>query len=110
MLRLGIHNIRRHRLRSLLTILGIVFGVSSVIAMLAIGEGASHEAQEQIKRLGSRNIIINSVKPPRSESVDSQNARMSEYGLKYEDVERIAAVIPDVEIIVPSRSVRSNAS
>ncbi len=107
-LRLGIMNIWRHRLRSLLTILGIVFGVSSVIAMLAIGEGASHEAQEQIKRLGSRNIIINSIKPPQGETVDSETARMSEYGLTYRDAERIKAVIPDIEVVVPSRTIRSD--
>ena len=107
-LRFGIQNIWRHRLRSFLTILGIVFGVSSVIAMLAIGEGASHEAQEQIKRLGSRNIIINSVKPSQSESVGAETSRLSEYGLTYDDAERIAAVIPNIETIVPSRTVRSD--
>jgi putative ABC transport system permease protein len=107
-LRLGILNIWRHRLRSFLTILGIVFGVSSVIAMLAIGEGASHEAQEQIKRLGSRNIIINSVKPTATESADTATSRLSEYGLTHADAERIADVIPAAEIVIPSRSVRSD--
>jgi len=107
-LRLGILNIWRHRLRSLLTILGIVFGVSSVIAMLAIGEGASQEAQEQIRRLGSQNIIIKSVKPPRSESVGAETSSLSEYGLTYADAERIASVIPDVEVIVPSRTIRAD--
>ncbi|HZI33382.1 MAG TPA: ABC transporter permease, partial [Candidatus Binatia bacterium] len=63
-MRLGFRSLWQHRLRSLLTVLGIVFGVCSVIAMLAIGEGASYEAQEQIKSLGSQNIIIRSVKPP----------------------------------------------
>ena len=43
--------------------LGVVFGVGSVIAMLAVGEGASKEALEQIRKLGSNNIIITSVKP-----------------------------------------------
>jgi putative ABC transport system permease protein len=107
---LAIRNIWRRRLRSSLTILGIVFGVSSVIAMLAIGEGASYEAQEQIKRLGSRNIIINSVKPPRSENVGSETSRMSEYGLTYDDVRRISEVIPDVEVIVPSRTIRADVT
>ena len=59
--RLGMRSLWLHRLRSLLTVLGIVFGVCSVIAMLAIGEGASFEAQEQIKNLGSQNIIVRSV-------------------------------------------------
>lgn len=105
---LGLTNIWRHRLRSTLTILGIVFGVCSVIAMLAIGEGASYEAQEQIKRLGSQNIIINSVKPPESEKVSKEIQFLSEYGLTYKDAERIMTTIPDVEVIVPSRTIRSD--
>jgi putative ABC transport system permease protein len=55
-----------HKLRSILTMLGIIFGVCSVIAMLAIGEGASYEAQEAIKKLGSNNILVNSIKPAES--------------------------------------------
>lgn len=66
---LGIRSLWLHRLRSLLTVLGIVFGVCSVIAMLAIGEGASWEAQEQIKNLGSQNILLRSVKPAEEEKV-----------------------------------------
>ena len=63
-IRLGVKSLLLHKLRSILTMLGIIFGVCSVIAMLAIGEGASYEAQEAIKRLGSQNIILRSVKPP----------------------------------------------
>ena len=66
-LRLGVKSLWQHKLRSLLTLLGIIFGVCSVIAMLAIGEGASQEAQDQIKKLGSQNIIIEGVKPPDEE-------------------------------------------
>ena len=62
--RLGVKSLMLHKLRSILTMLGIIFGVCSVIAMLAIGEGASYEAQEAIKKLGSQNIILRSVKPP----------------------------------------------
>ncbi|MDC0322648.1 ABC transporter permease, partial [Verrucomicrobiales bacterium] len=60
---LGMKSLWMHKLRSLLTAMGIVFGVASVIAMLAIGEGASYEAQQQIKNLGSQNIILTSEKP-----------------------------------------------
>lgn len=107
---LGMVNLWRHRLRSTLTILGIVFGVCSVIAMLAIGEGASYEAQEQIRKLGSQNIILKSVKPPSKETVNTETSRLSEYGLTYEDAERIRDTIPTVEVIVPSRSVRTSVS
>ncbi|MFB0506360.1 MAG: ABC transporter permease, partial [Thermodesulfobacteriota bacterium] len=54
---LGIENLLLHKLRSFLTMLGVVFGVGSVVAMLAVGEGASKEALEQIRKLGSNNII-----------------------------------------------------
>ncbi|MHC4708337.1 MAG: ABC transporter permease [Planctomycetota bacterium] len=52
----GIENLLLHKLRSLLTMLGIVFGVGSVVAMLAVGEGASAHALAQIRKLGSDNI------------------------------------------------------
>src|SRR5213595_4192956 len=84
-IRLGMRSLWLHRLRSLLTVLGIVFGVCSVIAMLAIGEGASFEAQEQIKNLGSQNIIVRSVKPPEEQKV-SEKASQSfvlQYGITY---------------------------
>src|SRR5467141_2865421 len=73
--RLGMRSLWLHRLRSLLTALGIVFGVCSVIAMLAIGEGASFEAQEQIKSLGSQNIILSSIKPPEEQKVSDQGSQ-----------------------------------
>ena len=61
---LAIRNLSLHKLRVLLTILGLIFGVGSVIAMLAIAEGASLEAQRQIASLGATNVIIRSIKPP----------------------------------------------
>src|SRR5205085_4933022 len=84
-IRLGIKTLWLHRLRSLLTMLGIVFGVCSVIAMLAIGEGARNEALEQIKNLGSQNIIVRSVKPPEQAKASdgSQQSYVLQYGLTY---------------------------
>ncbi len=106
-IRLGVKSLWLHRLRSLLTVLGIVFGVCSVIAMLAIGEGASFEAQEQIKNLGSQNIILRSVKPPEEQKVsNNQQNYVLDYGLKYLDLQRIKATIPDVTVVVPGRIMR----
>ena len=102
---LGIKNLRLHKLRSFLTMLGVVFGVSSVIAMLAVGEGASKEALEQIRKLGSNNIIIRSEKPVREESRE-ERIRMSVYGLRYEDRDRIAESFAAVRRIVPAKLVR----
>ncbi|MHC4851676.1 MAG: ABC transporter permease, partial [Planctomycetota bacterium] len=50
---LGVKSLLLHKLRSALTTLGILIGVAAVVAMLAIGEGASYEAQQQIKAMGS---------------------------------------------------------
>jgi len=101
--KLGLKSLWMHRLRSTLTTLGMIFGVSSVIAMLAIGEGASKAAQEQIARLGSLNIIIKTIKPPEDEEASSQSESMVEYGLTYIDAERFRNGIPDVEVVVPIR-------
>src|SRR6516164_3348119 len=90
--RLGLRSLWLHRLRSLLTVLGIVFGVCSVIAMLAIGEGGSLAAQEQIKSLGSQNIILRSVKPPPEQKVSQQSGQfLLNYGLTYADIRAIQA-------------------
>jgi putative ABC transport system permease protein len=105
-MRLAVRSLWLHRLRSLLTILGIVFGVCSVIAMLAIGEGASQEAQDQIKNLGSQNIIIQSVKPPEEQKVNSQQEFSLEYGLTYSDVQRFKDTIPGISVSVPGRIIR----
>jgi putative ABC transport system permease protein len=106
---LGIKSLWMHRLRSTLTMLGIVFGVCSVIAMLAIGEGASQAAQESIAQLGSRNIIIETVKPPQEQAATSTVEMIRSYGLTYVDAESIHNTIPDVEVIVPVRLVDQEA-
>src|SRR2546426_8430952 len=86
--RLGIKSLLLHKLRSILTMLGIIFGVCSVIAMLAIGEGASYEAQEQIKKLGSNNVLVNAEKPAedyKANASSSGRGSAVEYGLTYPD-------------------------
>ena len=107
---LGIKSLLLHKLRSGLTMLGIIFGVCSVIAMLAIGEGASYEAQERIKRLGSTNVIINSFKPPEASNDDANSSRSSEidYGLTYADAARLQTTIPNVAEVIPMRILREN--
>jgi putative ABC transport system permease protein len=107
--RLGAKSLMLHKLRSILTMLGIIFGVCSVIAMLAIGEGASYEAQEAIKKLGSQNIIIRSVKPPEDAKQSGTGRNMMlEYGLTYQDAARIQSTIPGVVRVLPIRIIREN--
>ena len=104
-LKLGAKSLWMHRLRSILTTLGVIFGVSSVIAMLAIGEGASQDAQEKIAQLGSRNIIIRTVSPPEDNSSMGQQQTLKQYGLTYKDAERFRGAIPGVRVLVPNRRV-----
>lgn len=106
---LGMKSLWLHKLRSLLTALGIVFGVSSVIAMLAIGEGASFEAQEQIRQLGSQNVIVRSVKPLGKTDTGSNRSFVSEYGVTARDVRQILATIPGISMVVPNREVSDYA-
>ena len=93
----GIENLLLHKLRSSLTMLGVVFGVGSVVAMLSVGEGASKEALEQIRKLGSNNIIINSMKSAEEEATSIQRSHMSIYGLTYEDYRRISASFKNIK-------------
>ncbi|HEY1600028.1 MAG TPA: ABC transporter permease [Pirellulales bacterium] len=87
---LGIKSLLLHPLRSLLTVLGIFIGVASVIWLLAIGEGISKKAQEQIESLGADNIIVRSVKPPNESLPDSRGP--IPYGLKRDDYERLLTI------------------
>lgn len=108
-IKLGVKSLLLHKLRSGLTMLGMIFGVCSVISMLAIGEGASYEAQERIKRLGSTNIIINSVKPPEDrQQTTSGRSFIIEYGLTYDDASRLQFTIPNVTSVLPMRIIREN--
>ena len=106
--RLGLKSLMLHKMRSMLTVLGIIFGVCSVIAMLSISEGASREAQEQIKRLGTNNIILRSVKPPEEQSASAARQFVKTYGLTYKDAERMATTLPSVSVVVPLREIRED--
>ncbi len=107
--RIGVKSLLLHKLRSLLTVLGLLFGVSSVIAMLAVGEGANYEALEQIKTLGPTNLMVRSQKPPMSEE-DSQGSGRTPfvYGLKYLDLARVRAMFPQAEHAVAVRETLQN--
>src|SRR5437764_15436066 len=93
-LKLGMKSLLLHKLRSGLTVLGIVFGVAAVISMLAVGEGSSRDAQERFRLLGATNIIYRSIKPT-EESAAGGGGRLMilNYGLKYDDFELITETI-----------------
>lgn len=103
LLRTAIYGVLIHKLRSLLTVLGLVFGVASVIVMLAVGEGASRQAQEQIEALGVTNVIVRTIKPPESDTEVNFNSFEQNYGLTYDDLRRIAETIESAIRITPMR-------
>ena len=106
----GFKSLRLHKLRSSLTMLGMVIGVWAVITLVAIGEGASQDAQEAIKRLGAQNVIIRSVKPL-SDKTQLQGRGMeweTIYGLKNADAARIQDTVPGVKRVLPILSQRKN--
>jgi putative ABC transport system permease protein len=107
-LKLGMKSLLLHKLRSGLTVLGIVFGVAAVISMLAIAEGTSRDAQEQIRALGATNIIVRSVKPSDETlaSTSGRPTRILNYGLKYGDFDRMVETIPTIRKILPIREIR----
>jgi len=105
-IRLGIGSLMLHKLRSVLTMLGVLFGVSSVIAMLAIGEGASQQAQEQIRQLGSQNVILRSVKPPEDPVTGGETTRVSTYGLTNADYARVRETFPAVHKVASVRELQ----
>lgn len=106
---LGIENLLLHKLRSFLTMLGVVFGVGSVVAMLSVGEGASKEAMEQIRKLGSNNIILSSIKPIEEEQTSTVRAAISIYGLLYNDYARLRDTFPMIRQIAPVKLLRKES-
>ncbi len=107
-IRLGLANLRLQMLRSILTALGIIFGVSAVITMVAIGEGSTAEALAQIERLGARNIIIRSQQPAETTQQGvQQQSMMLKYGLTREDLRIIEESFPDASAVVPLKEVGS---
>jgi len=106
---LGIENLLLHKLRSFLTMLGVVFGVGSVVAMLSVGEGASKEALEQIRKLGSNNIIISSMKSAEEEQTSTTHSHMSIYGLTFDDHRRVAESFANIRQTAPAKLMRKES-
>jgi putative ABC transport system permease protein len=99
---LGLRSLWLHKLRSFLSVLGIVIGTGAVITLMGFGEGSMRDALEDIKRLGATNVIVRSVKPPEDASSTGRQARVPVYGLTWQDYERFQT-IPTVIRLVPMR-------
>ena len=100
-MRTAVEAVQHNKLRASLTSLGILFGVASVIAMLAIGKGAEREILEQMRLLGSNNVMITPLveqhEGPAEEESDKKVTKFSP-GLTYADAQAIARVVPGVEV------------
>jgi len=108
LIKLAVKNLGQYKLRASLTMLGIIFGVCSVVAMLSVGEGANREIQEKIQRMGSKNILLRSVKVPNDDNT-SNNSRMggiASYGLTYEDAEELYRFVPNLAASTPIKRLR----
>ncbi|MDR1169901.1 MAG: ABC transporter permease [Prevotellaceae bacterium] len=100
---IAIEAIMSNKMKSMLTALGIIFGVAAVISMLAIGNGAQQEILEQIKMVGVNNIVIVPVVSESTEEAEEGESQSRKFspGLTLADAEAIKIVIPGVENISP---------
>jgi len=99
---LALRSLWLHKMRAMLSVLGIIIGTSAVIALMAFGEGSMQDALEDIKRLGATNIIVESQKP--SEEVSTQTRSfVARFGITKKDYD-LFKTIPTVIRMVPIRS------
>src|SRR2546423_11637973 len=96
-------NLATHKLRTALTMLGMIFGVGAVIAMLSIGAGGEQKALETIGRLGLRNVLVRAkeVKPE-----ERQELRKKSLGVSVRDGDAIAEAVPNIERVMPRVEVK----
>ena len=90
----GLASLRAHRLRAFLTMLGMIFGVGAVIAMLSIGAGAERQALALIDALGMRNVMVQVREPTRE--AELQELRKTSVGLSERDARAILDAVPGV--------------
>ncbi len=108
---IAVESIISNKLKSMLTALGIIFGVAAVIAMLAIGKGAKQEIMEQMKMVGVNNILINPIVQDQTSSGEEGEKQTKKFsrGLSMLDVEAIRETLPSVKRISPEISFNSTA-
>ncbi|MGB7323935.1 MAG: ABC transporter permease [Rubripirellula sp.] len=102
---LGIKSLLVQKLRAGLAALGIFIGTSTVIWLVAMGEGVSYRAQQQILELGAKNVIVRTVQPNAGSDEDA-NSRVKTYGLLRSDYRRIVENIPNIRRAIPMRELK----
>lgn len=98
--KIGLEELSANKLRTFLTMLGIIFGVGSVISMLSIGEGARQETLEQIELLGSNNIIVKY----KAIEVSENSLNSFSPGLNMNDLYAIEKISPFIQSLTPQRN------
>ncbi len=94
----ALDGVSTHKLRSGLTMLGIMFGVGAVISMLSIGAGAARQAQAMIDQLGMRNVLVRARNLRQDEQ---REARKKSLGVSLRDSDAIKEAVPGVELVGP---------
>lgn len=95
-----------HKLRTLLTMLGIIFGVAAVIAMLSIGEGAKQESLEQIRQMGISNIIVQHWDKEEDQEDSADADQNKSQGLTWDDARSIKRICLLAEYVTPQRELK----
>src|SRR5436305_5743976 len=86
---LALRSLWLHKLRAVLSVLGIIIGTSAVIALMAFGKGSMEDALEDIRRQGTTNVIVRSVKPVEETGNSGQRRSwVAVYGLTWDDYDR----------------------
>src|SRR6266571_8109848 len=98
---LGFENLASHKLRSLLTMLGMIFGVAAVVAMLSIGAGAQQQVMAFIEDLGVRNLIVEARETTEFQAY--QKIRQQSPGLTFKDIRAMAATVPGLDVLSPRK-------
>jgi putative ABC transport system permease protein len=106
-IRIAIYGLRDHKFRSFLTMLGIIFGTASVIAMISIGEGAKKQAMAKYQDLGVSNIIIRD-KDFTDADLEVVRTKFSK-GLSLDDIRAINDIVPGVKGIAPQSETKLDA-
>jgi putative ABC transport system permease protein len=91
----AVRNLWLHKLRSFLSVLGIIIGTAAVIALMAFGEGSMQDALDEIMKQGATNIIVTSIKPP-DDATSTRRSFVARYGLTHLDYDRFRSTIPNL--------------
>src|SRR4051794_9504623 len=105
---LALRSLWLHKLRSMLSVLGIIIGTAAVIALMSFGEGSMQDALEAIARQGATNVIVTSVKPP-DDASSQRRSIIAIYGLTYKDFDQfqmISSVVRGVPMRIFPQEVR----